>query len=131
MVVPCHVPAGMRIRKLTDLNEVAEVTVKVPDSLPDATLCATPIAMSFAVVVSRSAVSVSDAPHDENWSPAEPPVVPEYWTQIAMIRSPAAGASVVRFGKVCVVLAGLVVDERRVFADVVGVVGNAMSAPYP
>jgi hypothetical protein len=49
---------------------------------------------------------------------------------MAMMRSPSAGASVVRLGKVWVVLAGLVVDERRVFAPVVGMVGNAISASH-
>jgi hypothetical protein len=54
-----------------------------------------------------------------------------YWTQTAMIRSPAAGASVVRFGKVWVVTAVVVVDERRVLAPVVGIVGKATSQPSP
>jgi hypothetical protein len=41
-----------------------------------------------------------------------------------MIRSPVAGASVVRFGKVWVELAVVVVVARSVFAATVGTVGN-------
>jgi hypothetical protein len=121
MVVPCHVAAGTLIRKLTDFHVSAEVTVNVPDSLPDAILYATPSPPFPVPVVDESSISLSDAPHELNCGE----VSPSYWTQIAMIRSPAAGASVVKLGKVCVRLAGLVVDERRVLAPVVGIVGNA------
>src|SRR6187549_1636477 len=47
---------------------------------------------------------------------------------MAMSRSPACGASVVRLGKVCVVDAGDVVLERSVFPATVGVVGKATGA---
>ena len=101
--------------------------MNVPDSLPDAILYATPSA-PFPVPTSESSrISLSDAPHELNCGV----VSPSYWAQIAMIRSFAAGASVVRFGKVWVRLAGDVVAERRVFAPVVGIVGNAIGQHPP
>lgn len=60
---------------------------------------------------------------------------PWYWTQIAMRRSPEFGpvppSSDDRFGNVCVSDAGDVVLDSRSPLPVVGMVGNAMSAPYP
>src|SRR5574338_1669325 len=65
--VPCHVPAGMRMRMFTDLNEWAEVTVNVPDSPPVAILYARPIApLPVPEPSASSRNSMSDAPQDEN-----------------------------------------------------------------
>lgn len=128
-VVPCHVPVGILMRICTDLKEWADVTVNVPDSLPEAILYANPFApLPVPEPRASSRNSVSDAPQEPNSALAVPPW---YWMQRAMMRSPAEGANVVRLGKVCVVDAGEVVDERSVFAPVVGMVGNAIQLTGP
>jgi hypothetical protein len=115
----------MRIRKLTERNACADVTVKVPDSEPVATLYATPIAGSSAVAVASSFISVKDAPQPENSAFAVPPW---YWTQTAISRSPACGPAPPlrdeRLGKVCVVTAVVVAAPSRSPLAVVGIVGK-------
>jgi len=69
---------------------------------------------------------VKDAPHAENSALDVPPW---YWTMTAISRSPACGPapprSDVKLGKVCVVPAVVVVDERRSPLATVGMVGKA------